>query len=298
MAPAGALPDWTIVIGLAPRDADNYIGRARVYDQLGDLDHALADLTTAAGLAAAGWPAYFVHRQQADMLFAHGRFREALAAYRVSLGHLPDVSVAAELGKQFLLGGPAGILLGEFGQTARREQAQVERAQAYLNERIHVSEALVKGGTHRGDLPPLTLGMSHRAVLEQVLVTDRIVGDSENLLFAPGSATPECYVTVSTTGPPEDRGLRVLVFTESTLRATTRRPLTAVPEGPEAAASAGACKHALKSRYATESLVYSDDTFVVTLTASPATQEPWVRVVRCDKDLVMFSVLKKLPMIP
>jgi hypothetical protein len=308
--PVAALPDWNSAIRLQPKGPNGYLGRSLSYNQLGDVEHALADLNAtisivhvSANTTVAGFSSNHAHFQKAELLFTEGRYSEALPEYLAASESLDTVSVTAEdVAKAFLKGGLPGILLGEFRETSRRLNRPIESAIGKANERIKLCESMVRGANSRETLPAIVKGMSKQAALESVLVTDRVVGSNRVPIDSFGLISvdypqPECYVTVTKAGPLEHRKVRVLLFTEDDKLAVEKQlPLKDLPVPPESMknqalfiGSGQPRGEVLETLRSAEKSIYEDDQFVVTVTEYPPAKDKRVRVTMFKDGKVLYS---------
>jgi tetratricopeptide (TPR) repeat protein len=235
------MSDYADVIRLQPRAPGSYLSRAIAYNKLGDVERALMDLDVASSLEKSGPLSGNLHCTKADILFIDGRFPEALPEYRAYLAYLENLSVMPQIVVTLLTSGLLGML--DQIEMLKLQKQTIDVYREYANEKIQLCEGVVRRiGSHETP-SAIVKGMSKQAILQSVLITDRIVGNNQVLVARQieiGKNTyildypqPECQVTVTKTGPYEDRTIEVLIFMDNKLMSEKRVPLKDVSMLPE-----------------------------------------------------------------
>jgi hypothetical protein len=296
-----AISDWTEVIRLKPREINGYLSRARTYNRLGDVERALADLDAAIALNPGGGASCILHCAKADILFIDQRLPEALTEYRASLKSQP--LMAAPAVGTLVARGVVGVLADSLEYTKLQEQ-EMDVYKEHASERIQICEAIVSRINSNETQPTIFKGMSKQAVLQSVLVTDRIVGDNRVPISRPSDKgkrhvlrypEPECQVTLTRAGPLEDRTIGVLVFKDNKLMVEKRVPLKDVSLLPRVLStqtliSSGQPRAQVLAAFRlTDKLIYEDDDFIVSVTEDLLVRDKRVRVTMFSDSKVILS---------
>lgn len=282
----GAVTDLTQAIEWRPKRALYYRFRATAYSFLEDVDRAIADYDTAISLRPGDcWP----YLNKAALLFQDARFREAIPAYRGFLRKSPKVLNATVF--SFITGGLIGVMTDPLGSI--RSAKAVVKTKEKVKEMIQLCGEIIRGENLSDTVRAITPGMSKRAVLKIIMATDKMV--TEN--FQHNSAD-SLLVTVSRTGPIEDRNIRILVFKKDILSLEKRVPLRQVIELPgiskytdipmnPAPPRSGVLELIRKTDY----LLYEDDRQIVSVTERETQKGKRVRFFNFDKNKLTSRML-------
>lgn len=299
-----AVSDYTSAIMIQPKEPSNYTNRAIAYNMLGDGARALADLDIAISLSQSGLPSAPIHRMKADILFIDGRFAEALTEYRLALENMPEPSSFQKM--EFTVH-RLGLDIDPLGrvETPMRQYEELDIQRTYINERMHLCEAVVHHPVSNETLPAISRGMSKEAVFQSVLVTERIVGHNRLAILPRWYSKnqcmmeypqPECWVTVTKAGSFEDKTIRVLVFKDNKLTAEKRVPLkdvSALPEGLKTQTliiSPGQQRaQVLEALRTSDNFIYEDDQFIVTFAEDLPAKDKRIRLTMLKDGKVLYS---------
>jgi hypothetical protein len=299
-----SVSDYTSAIMIQPKEPSDYTNRAIAYNMLGDGARALADLDIAISLSQGGLPSAPIHRMKADILFIDGQFTEALTEYRLALENMPGPSLNEKTGIALY---KIGFVIDWFGrwETAMRQNEELDIHRTYINERVHLCEAVVHHPVSDKTPQAISIGMSKEAVFQSVLVSERIVGHNQLAIlphwinkkqYRLEYPQPECWVTVTKAGSFENKTIRVIVFKDNKLTAEKRVPLkdvSALPEGSRTqtlTVSPGQPRaQVFEVLRLTDNFIYEDDQFIVTFAEDLPAKDKRIRLTMFKDGKVLYS---------
>jgi hypothetical protein len=299
-----AVSDYTSAIRIQPNEPFDYTNRAIAYNMLGDGAHALADLDIAISLSQSRLPSAPLHRMKADILFIDGRFVEALTEYRLALENMPEPSSFQKM--EFAVH-RLGLDIDPLGrvETPMRQYEELDIHRTYINERVHLCEAVVHHPVSDKTPQAISIGMSKEAVFQSVLVSERIVGHNRLAILPRWYSKnqcmmeypqPECWVTVSKAGSFEDKTIGVLVFKDNKLTAEKRVPLKDVSVLSEGSRTQTLTvgpgqqrAQVLEALRTTDNFIYEDDQFIVTFAEDLPAKDKRIRLTMLKDGKVLYS---------
>lgn len=273
-----AIDDFTQLINRRPNEVLYYRLRAGAYSSIEDLDRALTDWDKAIALRPND---YWLYLEKGGLLFRKGQYADAIPVYGAFLQRTPTVVDAAA--QELITGGALGLVLNPFSQL---RVARVASTRASVTRQIQLCEAMIRPSSPTDVPQAIANGMSQNSVLQIVLATEKLV-----------AVDPESVVTVTRTGPLEDRMLRIFVFQDDQLTLEKRVPLNEVANVPGTSRTyeillnrVWSKNEVLTTVRKTDQVIYDDEKRIISVTEWEAVKGKRVRVFRFqDNKLTSWS---------
>lgn len=284
-----AASDLTQLIALQPKKPGYYRFRATCYTYLEDVGRAIADHDTTISLSPKN---YWYHRYKADLLFQEARFREANSAYKEFLKKFSVRPTGKISSFEAYINPYAQFWVKKDPFSSGMSDEEDVRIKEEATAMVQLCEELIREENLYDTARAMSPGMSKQEVLKTVMATDKMMTG-----YSPRNSDNSLLVTVSRTGPIEDRNIRILVFDKDILAQEKRVPLSEVMGLPGISKYSDILRDSNLSRSdvlerirKTDYILYEDERQIVSVTEWDTQKGKRVRFFTFDNNKLKFRI--------